>query len=73
MNPCNYEFQAQKGYQEKAADILLDRLKKCEPSDSLHIVIALKELFEPTITDITSETSIEMDDADTDKRHWTKV
>lgn len=43
-----------------AAKILLDRLKTCEPSDTLSIVLSLKELLEPTISEIyESETTAE--------------
>lgn len=66
----------EKGYQEKAATILLDRLKNCDPADMLSIVLALKELFEPTYNETLSighTEEIECEDGLSDKRHWKRV
>lgn len=59
----------------EAAIILLDRLKTCEPIDTFHIIVALKELLNDDPTNITYEDNIqiESDDVDTDKRHWKPV
>ena len=62
MNHVYYNSESKMiGYQEKAADIILDRMKICDPSDLLNMVLSLKELFEPYFGDslsITDETSV---------------
>lgn len=71
-NTNNFTFDQTK---TEAALILLDRLKTCEPIDTFHMIVALKELLNDDPTNITYEDDIQIepDEVDTVKRHWKPV